>query len=297
MKLWISKNSEIPIREQLVTQITLGIASGDLKIGVRLPSTREIAMRYGVHSNTVSHAYQQLAEHGWLEYRAGSGFFVCEAGLSGDALDRMTRHFVKSAKTAGFSGEEILRRLMSHLGEMDVARVFLIESDGDLRRILVDEIRDATGHDVTGGAPADVPAFVSEGAVFASLFDEHVKFACHLTPTAQRVVLKTRSAAASMTGRTRPARDEIVAVVSGWPKFLALAKVMLVAANLDPESLLLRLTSDRSWKKGLGAAALVICDSLTAKHFGDDPRLRIFPVIADESLAEMRNVLNGAHSG
>lgn len=293
MKLWISKNSEIPIREQLVTQITLGIASGDLKIGVRLPSTREIALRYGVHSNTVSHAYQQLAENGWLEYRAGSGFFVCEAGINGDALDRLTRLYVKSAKASGFGSDEILRRLMSHLGEMSVARVFLIESDGDLRRILVDEIRDATGHDVTGGAPADVPSLMSDGAVFASLFDEHAKFAHHLKPTSQRVVLKARSAAASMTGRERPSADDIVAVVSGWPKFLALAKVMLIAANLDPESLMLRLTSDPSWKKGLGAAALVICDSLTAKHFGDDPRLRTFPVIADESLAEMRGVLNG----
>ena len=35
MRLWISKNSEVPIREQLVTQIVLGILIG-LVIAARL---------------------------------------------------------------------------------------------------------------------------------------------------------------------------------------------------------------------------------------------------------------------
>lgn len=36
MKLWLSRNSEIPMREQLVTQIKLGIAIGDLETGEKL---------------------------------------------------------------------------------------------------------------------------------------------------------------------------------------------------------------------------------------------------------------------
>jgi DNA-binding transcriptional regulator YhcF (GntR family) len=31
MKLWISKNSEVPVAEQLTTQIMLAIHSGELK--------------------------------------------------------------------------------------------------------------------------------------------------------------------------------------------------------------------------------------------------------------------------
>jgi GntR family transcriptional regulator len=56
MRLWLSKNSEVPIREQLVTQIVLGIVSNDLKANARLPSTRDLARRYEVHANTVSAA-------------------------------------------------------------------------------------------------------------------------------------------------------------------------------------------------------------------------------------------------
>ncbi len=54
MRLWLTKHSEVPLREQLTTQIVLGIVSRDLRPGQRLPSTRELARRFGIHANTVS---------------------------------------------------------------------------------------------------------------------------------------------------------------------------------------------------------------------------------------------------
>jgi Predicted transcriptional regulators len=61
MKLWITKHSEVSVHDQLVAQITLGIASNDLKNGERLPSTRALARRFGIYQNTVSAAYRELA--------------------------------------------------------------------------------------------------------------------------------------------------------------------------------------------------------------------------------------------
>lgn len=51
MHLWLSKSSEVPLRDQLTAQVILGIVSDDLKAGQRLPSTRELARRYQVHAN------------------------------------------------------------------------------------------------------------------------------------------------------------------------------------------------------------------------------------------------------
>src|SRR5215210_5281601 len=76
MRLWLAKNSEVPLREQLATQIMLGITSGDLVSGERLPSTRDVARRFSIHSNTVSAAYRELARRGWVEFRKGSGVYV-----------------------------------------------------------------------------------------------------------------------------------------------------------------------------------------------------------------------------
>src|SRR5512133_1430813 len=71
MRLWLARGSEVPIREQVVTQVVLGILSDDLPPGVRLPSTREIARRFRVHANTVSAAYRELERDGWIESRRG----------------------------------------------------------------------------------------------------------------------------------------------------------------------------------------------------------------------------------
>ncbi len=76
MRLWLSKSSDVPLREQLTTQIMLGIVSDDLRAGQRLPSTRELARRFRIHANTVSAAYRELAKQGWLEFRRGSGVYV-----------------------------------------------------------------------------------------------------------------------------------------------------------------------------------------------------------------------------
>ena len=50
MQLWFARGSEVSIREQLVTQVMLGILSDDLAPGQRLPSTRELARRFQASS-------------------------------------------------------------------------------------------------------------------------------------------------------------------------------------------------------------------------------------------------------
>jgi len=99
------------------------------------------------------------------------------------------------------------------------------------------------------------------------------------------------SAAASMTGETRPTPDDLIAVVSGWENFLILAKTMLVAVKIEPESLIIRSTREENWRKGLNAASMIICDSLTAKNLSDFQNVRIFRLIAEESLSEITQIL------
>jgi len=73
MQLWFNRASEVSIREQLVTQVILGILSGDLAPGQRLPSTRELARRFKLHPNTASAGYRQLESEGVLSLKGGGG--------------------------------------------------------------------------------------------------------------------------------------------------------------------------------------------------------------------------------
>src|SRR5215213_9695428 len=117
MRIWLSKNSEVPVREQLVSQIVLGIVSRDLKPGQRLPSTRELARRFWIHSNTVSAAYRDLAGRGWVELRRGSGIYVREhpgdehPSGQGLELDQLISAFLQAARERGYSLREIQARV------------------------------------------------------------------------------------------------------------------------------------------------------------------------------------------
>jgi DNA-binding transcriptional regulator YhcF (GntR family) len=76
MQLWFARGGEVTIREQLVTQIILGILSGDLVPGQRLPAARDLARRFRIHAHTVSAGYRELQRKRWVEFRHGSGVYV-----------------------------------------------------------------------------------------------------------------------------------------------------------------------------------------------------------------------------
>src|SRR6202035_1764466 len=103
MQLWFAHGGKVSIREQLVTQVVLGILSDDLVSGQRLPSTRELARRFHLHPNTVSAGYRQLERERWVEFRHGSGVYVREqkpalTPSSAIALDQLVARLFRSAR-------------------------------------------------------------------------------------------------------------------------------------------------------------------------------------------------------
>jgi hypothetical protein len=63
---------------------------------------------------------------------------------------------------------------------------------------------------------------------------------------------------------------------------------VLVAAGLDPDALNFRDAREEGWDAGLRSSALVITDALTLQGLPAGCRARVFRVIADTSLEELR---------
>src|SRR5689334_20432449 len=155
MHFWLSKDSEVSIHDQLTAQIKLAILSQDLKPAQRLPSTRELARRLSIHSNTVSAAYRELAEQGWVEMRAGSGIYVRkfarDVGLESQlGLDNLIVEFLQVARRKGFSLGEIQARIKHWMRLQPPDRFLVIDPDPEFRNILIAEIKAATGFRVEG---------------------------------------------------------------------------------------------------------------------------------------------------
>lgn len=298
MRLWLSKNSEVPIREQLTTQIMLGIISSDLKPGQRLPSTRELARRFQIHANTVSAAYGELERRGWLESRKGSGVYVREFSKdraldAGFELDQLISAFLQRARDGGYSLSDVQARIKRWLEFQPPDHFLVIEPDAELRAILVAEIEEATKFRVLGMsleecAHSGLPA----GAAAVALYGQAERAREVLRNDTNRLlVLHSRSVPESLTGAVRPAEDALIAVVSRWTEFLRWARTVLVAAGIDPTALNFRDAREPNWQRGLTSSAFVITDALTARRLPPNCTPRIFYMIADSSLDELRGFI------
>jgi len=291
MRLWISKSSEVPIREQLVTQIVFGIVSNDLKIAERLPSTRELARRYKIHANTVSAAYRELARRGWVEFRKGSGVYVRarnDEPLDDQlALDQLIARFFRNLRENGYSLAEIQSGIQRSLSVQRPEHFLLLEPDPELREILIAEISKATSMKVRGAGPEDFDGVA--GAVPLVLYGHLEAFGDRITAETDLLVLHSASVVESMRGQTRPSPDALVAIVSRWPEFLRWARTMLIAAGLDADALSFRDARERNWEKGLRSAAFVITDSLMAPRIPAGCEVKVFRVLAESSLKEIRD--------
>lgn len=293
MKIWLSKNSEVSLSDQLVEQVMLGIASHDLKVGEKLPSTRELARRFGIHQNTVIAAYRRLAETGLVEFKKGSGVYVTAVKKfdeNSNGLASIVDRFVSEAATSGYSLTDIIEHLRSRV-DAKPSRFLLVESDVELQKILVAEIEAVTGCSVDSITFEDFSTLRTDGELQVTAFTRKSKVANACSPARKSISLRPNSVPASLSGRSRPADSDLIAVVSGWEKFLALAKLFLLAVNIDSETIIVRSPGVPDWKSGLQTASLVICDSLSANEFPDDARVRIFPLISEDSIAQLRSAI------
>ena len=295
MRIWLSKSSEVPLREQLATQIILGIVSNDLTPGQKLPSTRELARRHDIHANTVSAAFRDLERRGWIEFRKGSGVYVCELNIAAVTdpqlkLDQLISTLFQVARERGHSLAEIQARLKRWLATQSPDHFLVIEPDEEMRRILIAEIREATSFRVAGAGLEDCSrAEVLAGAAPLAMYGQAERVRAELPPGTSCTLLRLRSVPSSIQGQERPSADELVTVVSHWPDFLKWARTMLVAAAIDPDALSFRDARERGWKKGLESSMMVITDTLTAALLPAACRTRVFRIISDSSIEELVN--------
>lgn len=82
------QSGKTPLYEQIYLAIKRDIEDGKISCGEKLSSTRLLAANLNVSRFTVDLAYEQLVSEGYIQARAGSGFFVCDlsnvlSGISG----------------------------------------------------------------------------------------------------------------------------------------------------------------------------------------------------------------------
>ena len=84
--LTLDRQSSTPLNKQIVQHIRHRIANGQLPVGTRLPTVRELASGLGTTTLTVHSAYAELSADGWVEPIVGRGTFVKAPARPADVI-------------------------------------------------------------------------------------------------------------------------------------------------------------------------------------------------------------------
>lgn len=113
MLLHISQHSELPLQEQIVSQLRARILSGEPEADAPLTSIRALAQTLKVGINTAQRAYDHLLGEDLIYARQGKGFFVAPLDTHdkaerartrfGDALGKL----IDEARDEGFGESEL----------------------------------------------------------------------------------------------------------------------------------------------------------------------------------------------
>ena len=122
MNIVISNSGEIPIYEQIASQIKSAVIAGEVKPGEPLPSLRVLAKELRVSVISTKRAYEELEREGYITSVPGKGSFAAEINrelLREEQYKRLEEHLneaVDAARTAGISLGE-MKELLETLYE------------------------------------------------------------------------------------------------------------------------------------------------------------------------------------
>ena len=125
MKLIISNVSDVPIYEQIKQQVKSAILSGELQEEEALPSLRTLAKDLKISVLTVTRAYTELEQEGFVKNVQGRGCYVMGRGseLIREQLIRKVEsglsEAISAAEVANLSAQE-LHHLLDILMEENI---------------------------------------------------------------------------------------------------------------------------------------------------------------------------------
>lgn len=292
----IDSSSDVPIRQQLIEQIIFRIATGAWTVEHQLPSVRELARRLKIHHNTVSGAYQDLVKMEWVIRHRGSRLAVVSRDRlivpeSVKSLDDIINLTIHVAQAMGYSLQELRERVRDRLKAASPDHILVIDRDKGLREILCDEIRSAMPYPVQACSPEDLasdPSLAIGALAAAPVYS--IGRADKLFPKDRPVIAVTFNKADDHIRRIRELRQpSTIAVVSGSPRFLEVARGVLASAIGTRHQLKeVLLPEDRL--PGHRVIDLVFCDSI-AKRSLRHPRPVHYQIASHKSLEEIAGAM------
>jgi DNA-binding transcriptional regulator YhcF (GntR family) len=290
IRIWLSRNTLVPIREQLSAQFILGIMSRRIGPGEKLPSVRELARRLKLHANTVSACYQDLAKRGWVSQRRGSGVFVRSFPMPTEGgIAAFAQAFIQEGAAHGYSLAELQNTLAEIAAHSCLRQFLIVHPDPEMARVLAAEIGEATGSPVPFASAQDASRHLTPSTCVL-VSQVHFKAAPAWVGNAMLKEIRLRSLQDVLPERTPPAAAALIGVVSRSASIHQWAATLLSALGVPADAILLRDPGAEQWQEGLELCDIVGADVVASRELPGQIRPIVFRIVADDFLAEMREL-------
>ncbi|HWT74545.1 MAG TPA: GntR family transcriptional regulator [Mobilitalea sp.] len=114
--------NNVPIYVQVIDDIKRDIVNGILPMGGKMPSSRELALKYKINPNTSSRIYREMEAEGICFTKRGLGTFVTEdketvVRIREKMAEDFINSFIQGMKGLGFTREELNHLISIKYGE------------------------------------------------------------------------------------------------------------------------------------------------------------------------------------
>jgi DNA-binding transcriptional regulator YhcF (GntR family) len=268
----ISKESHVPIRDQLAEQIAFLVATGELKPGDILPSVRTLARQLKIHHNTVSQAYHDLVDRSFLQRRRGSRMAVRPleepAGSPRvEDLDDLINATISKAQEHGYTLQQLRQRVRERLMAQPPDHVLVVADEPGLRKLIREELKKELHLPVEACASSDIP--FNRGLVIGALVVCHEGVRRHIAPLLPKdlpfFTIRYSSAEEHMETVRSLREPSIIAVVSVSEALLQTARGVL-APVLGNRHTIREYLWPAENPRALRAADIVFCDAITCRQ-------------------------------
>lgn len=296
MKILLSKESDVPLHQQLAEQIVFLITTGRLRPSQDVESVRSVARRLKIHHNTVSKAYQDLVRRGWLTRRRGSRLCVRsltprESKAADARLDTLINNCIAQAREAGFPLQLLQTRVLARIFAQPPDHILVVEEELGLRRVIQAEIRSAVGRHVES---CSLEEFIREpklaiGAQIVALDYALPALALLLPHDRPPIPIKVASADEHIAVIRRLQEPSVVGVTSVSNVFVKIARSLL-APILGERHAFRDFTLPPNGRLDLDGIDIAFCDSLAISAVRCR-RMFHYRLIATDCLSDIASIL------
>lgn len=106
-------NNNIPIYMQVIHKIKQDIVTGKLKLGDKLPSSRDYSYELGINFNTVARVYKELEMDEIVFTKRGLGTFITESSEKAESIRKemakeLIENYISGMKQLGFMKSDMI---------------------------------------------------------------------------------------------------------------------------------------------------------------------------------------------